>query len=257
MCGRYTLIANAEAIRLLFEVPAFDERLVVPRYNIAPTQPIVVVREGPKGRELVPVRWGLIPWWAKDPKTLPLMINARAEGIAEKPAYRDPFKYRRCLVPASGFYEWQAPRSEGGRGPKQPFLASPGPLREGGDTLIAFAGLWETWHGPDGSEIDTATIVTTDANDRLAPIHERMPVVVAPEDFETWLSAGSSPQEAAALLRPAPNDLFALTPVSTRVNSADNDDPGLIEETTEKPEETPKRASPKRAAPDPRQRNLF
>ncbi len=122
MCGRYTLIANAEAIRLLFELPAFDERLVVPRYNIAPTQPIVVVRDGPKGRELVPVRWGLIPWWAKDPKTLPLMINARAEGIAEKPAYRDAFKYRRCLVPASGFYEWQAR----GKGPKQPYLASPG-----------------------------------------------------------------------------------------------------------------------------------
>ena len=121
MCGRYTLIANAEAIRLLFELPAFDGRLVVPRYNIAPTQPIAIVRESPKGRELVPMRWGLIPAWAKDPKTLPLMINARAEGIAEKPAYRWAFKYRRCLVPASGFYEWQAR----GKGPKQPFLASP------------------------------------------------------------------------------------------------------------------------------------
>ena len=253
MCGRYTLIANAEAIRLLFELPAFDERLVVPRYNIAPTQPIVVVRDGPKGRELVPVRWGLIPWWAKDPKTLPLMINARAEGIAEKPAYRDPFKYRRCLVPASGFYEWQ----QRSKGPKQPFLASPGPIRPGDDALIAFAGLWETWHGADGGEIDTATIVTTDANAQLADIHERMPVVIAPKDFGTWLSSETEPAAALALLKPAPDDLFALTPVSTRVNSADNDDPGLIAEATVDEQETPKRASAKRATPDPRQRSLF
>ena len=200
MCGRYTLIANAEAIRLLFEVPAFDERLVVPRYNIAPTQPIVVVRQGAKGRELVPVRWGLIPWWAKDPTTLPLMVNARAEGIEKKPAFRDPFKYRRCLVPASGFYEWQ-PR---GKGPKQPFLASPGNIRTGDDKLIAFAGLWETWHGPDGSEIDTATIVVTDANAALKPIHDRMPVVIAAKDFETWLSNATDPAAAAALLNPRP-----------------------------------------------------
>jgi putative SOS response-associated peptidase YedK len=253
MCGRYTLIANAEAIRLLFELPEFDERLVVPRYNIAPTQPIAVVREGPKGRELVPVRWGLIPWWARDPKTLPLMINARAEGIAEKPAYRDPFKYRRCLVPASGFYEWKAR----GKGPKQPYLASPGDIHEGDGRLIAFAGLWETWHGPDGSEIDTATIVTTNANAPLGEIHGRMPVVVAAKDFETWLSMKTQPAEADALLKPAPDDLFSLTPVSTRVNSADNDDPSLIAESSEEPAEAPKRASPKRAAPDPRQRSLF
>jgi putative SOS response-associated peptidase YedK len=221
MCGRYTLIASAEAIRLLFELPAFDERLVVPRYNIAPTQPIAVVRQGPKGRELIPVRWGLIPWWAKDLKTLPLMINARAEGIEEKPAYRDAFKYRRCLVPASGFYEWQARE----RGPKQPYA-----VRPADDAPIAFAGLWETWHGADGSEIDSAVIVTTDANALLMPIHERMPVVLEPEDFETWLSPRTTPEEAAALLKPAREDLFALTPVSTLVNAVDNDDPRLLEE---------------------------
>ncbi len=249
MCGRYTLIANAEAIRLLFEVPAFDERLTVPRYNIAPTQPIVVVRAGPKGRELVPVRWGLIPWWAKDPKTLPLMINARAEGIAEKPAFRDPFKYRRCLVPASGFYEWQAL----GKGPKQPYLASPGPIQTGDDRLVAFAGLWETWHGPDGSEIDTATIVVTDANTRLAAIHDRMPVVIAPKDFETWLSSKTLPDEAAALLKPAPDDLLSLTPVSTRVNSADNDDASLLKEAREEPHLSEARV----AAKQPRQGSLF
>jgi putative SOS response-associated peptidase YedK len=225
MCGRYTLIANAEAIRLLFELPAFDERLVVPRYNIAPTQPIAIVRIGPKRRrELVPVRWGLIPAWAKDPRTLPLMINARAEGISERPAYQWGFKYRRCLVPASGFYEWQRQ----GRGPKRPFLASAGPVTSEGQSLIAFAGIWETFLGADGSEIDTAAIVTTDANAYLAPIHDRMPVVIAPKDFETWLSAETSLDEAATLLKPAPENLFSLTPVSTRVNSADNDDPGLL-----------------------------
>lgn len=235
MCGRYTLIANAEAIRLLFELLPFDERLVTPRYNIAPTQPIAVVRQGPKGRELVPVRWGLIPWWAKDPKSLPLMINARAEQVSEKPAFRDAFKYRRCLVPASGFYEWQAR----GKGAKQPFLASPGEIRPGDKNLIAFAGLWETWHGPDGSEIDTAAIVTTDANERLRAVHDRMPVVLDRRDFQAWLSPATQASEASALLRPAPESLFELLPVSRRVNSVDNDDSGLIKPAGAEPETPP------------------
>jgi putative SOS response-associated peptidase YedK len=237
MCGRYTLIANAEAIRLLFELPEFDERLVVPRYNIAPTQPIVVVRQGHQGRELIPMRWGLIPWWVKDPSTLPLMINARAEGIAEKPAYRDAFKYRRCLVPASGFYDWQAR----GKRPKQPFAVRPADR-----TPIAFAGLWETWHGADGSEIDSAVIITTDANQQLMPIHERMPVVLEPQDFEAWLSPHTRPADAAALLKPAREDRFALTPVSTLVNAVDNDDPRLLDEAVveeEQPEPEPQQGS--------------
>lgn len=225
MCGRYTLIANAEAIRLLFDLPPFDERLVPPRYNIAPTQPIAVVRHTRRGRELLPMRWGLYPAWAEDPKSLPLLINARSETIMEKPAYRWAFKYRRCLVPASGFYEWQARE----RGPKQPYLAAPRPLAPGDLPLIAFAGVWETWLGADGSEIDTAAIVTTPASKLLAPIHGRMPAIIAPEDFETWLSDETALGEAHALLRSAPEDLFLLTPVSTRVNSADNDDHGLIE----------------------------
>ncbi|MGH6924806.1 MAG: SOS response-associated peptidase [Propylenella sp.] len=238
MCGRYTLIANAEAIRLIFQLPAFDERLVAQRYNIAPTQPIVVVRHGPKGRELLPARWGLIPWWAKDPKTLPLMINARAESVAEKPAYRDAFKYRRCLVPASGFYEWQKRE----RGPKQPYAVQPADRAP-----IAFAGLWETWHGPDGSEIDSAVIVVTDANQLLMPIHDRMPVVLEPNDYATWLSQNTPPEEAAALLKPAREDLFTLTPVSTRVNSADNDDAQLVQETA---------VEEKQAEPEPLQQQL-
>ena len=225
MCGRYTLIANTEAIRLLFEVPAFDERLVVPRYNIAPTQPIVIVRQGARGRELVPVRWGLIPGWVKEARDRPLLIMARAEGIDSRPAFRGAFRYRRCLIPASGFYEWQAR----GPAPRQPFLVSPAsPSSE--ERLIAFAGLWETWLGADGSEIDSAAIVTTNANEAMRPIHDRMPLVLAPEDFETWLSPATHPEEALSLLKPAPDNLLTCTPISLRVNSVANDDPGLWEE---------------------------
>lgn len=247
MCGRYTLIANAEAIRLLFELPAFDERLVVPRYNIAPTQPIAVVRNTPRGPELVPMRWGLIPWWAKDPKALPLLINARAEQLSEKPAFRDAFRYRRCLIPASGFYEWQAC----GKGAKRPFHVHR-QMDAGREEPIAFAGLWETWHGADGSEIDTAVIVTTDANQLLLPIHERMPVIVAAEDFQTWLAGKTEPSAAAALLKPAPEALLCARPVSTRVNSADNDDPSLLAEAVEQAEAP---APPPKA--DSRQGSLF
>ncbi len=240
MCGRYTLIANAEAIRLLFKLPAFDERLVVPRYNIAPTQPIAIVRQGPKGRELVPVRWGFIPNWAEDPNLQTLLINARAEGIAERPAFRGAFRYRRCLVPASAFYEWQAR----GKSKKQPFA-----VRPVGQELIALAGVWEDWLGADGSEIDTAAIITTDANEALGDIHPRMPVIIDAKDFETWLSPRTPPDEAAALLKPAPSEMLAYTPVSTRVNSADNDDAGLLEEVLTEAEEA--------AAPEPDQMRLI
>lgn len=223
MCGRYTLISNPEAIRRLFELPDFDERLVVPRYNIAPTQPVVVVRGGERGRELVPMRWGFIPSWAKEHKSLPLMLNARAEGIAEKPAFRNAFRRRRCLVPASGFYEWQ----KRGKG-KQPFA-----VRPGASELVAFAGIWETWFGNDGSEIDTAAIVTTACNECVRALHDRMPATVDPQDFAAWLSADTDLAHAQALLRPAPEELFVCAPVSTRVNAVANDDPGLWEEIVE------------------------
>ncbi len=180
---------------------------------------MVVVREERKRRELVPMRWGLLPSWVKTPGDFPLLFNARADGVATKAAFRYAFQRRRCLVPASAFYEWQT------RGKiKQPFLIRPA-LGE----LVAFAGLWETWAGADGSEIDTAAIVTTDCNDCLRPIHTRMPAVIAPEDFAAWLSADTDPQEAFALLRPAPEHLFACIPVSTRVNAVRNDDAGLLE----------------------------
>ena len=204
----------------LFDILDLDERLIPPRYNIAPTQPIVVVREGDKGRELVPMRWGLLPAWVKDPDDFPLLINARAEGIAQKPSFRAAFKRRRCLVPASGFYEWQA---SGGKS-KQPYWIAP---ENGG--LIAFAGLWETWIGADGSEIDTATIVTRQANAALTPIHHRMPVLIEPADFDLWLSESADPKAAEMLLTAAADERLSAVPVSTRVNRVANDDASLLE----------------------------
>ena len=231
MCGRYSLIAQAEELQALFDLLDLDARLLAPRYNIAPTQPIVVVREGEKGREAVPMRWGLLPAWVKDPADFPLLINARAEGIAQKPSFRAAFKRRRCLVPASGFYEWQAAGKT-----KQSYWIAP---EDGG--LIAFAGLWETWIDRDGGEIDTAAIVTKNANAALEPIHHRMPVLIGPDDFSLWLSASADPEAAEMLLVAEAEDTLVAVPVSTRVNRVANDDAGLWE-----PVEL---ASPDRAEP--------
>lgn len=230
MCGRYTLVAPVEEVRNLFDLEEADERLLVPRYNIAPTQPIAVVREAGERRELVPMRWGLLPTWVKAPADFPLLFNARADGVATKAAFRSAFRRRRCLVPATGFYEWQVR----GKAAKQPYLIRPGPAEGGAGRLIAFAGLWETWSDADGGEIDTAAIVTTECNDCLRPIHARMPAVIAPEDFAAWLSRDTEPDAALALLRPAPEDLFACVPVSTRVNAVRYDDEGLLEEVADK-----------------------
>jgi len=192
-------------------------------------------------RELAPVRWGLIPAWAKDPADLPLLINARAEGIEEKASFRNAFRRRRCLVPASGFYEWQAR----GRGAKQPFYIAP---PDGG--LIAFAGLWETYAGRDGSEIDTGAIVTKAASESLAPIHSRMPVMLPPERFADWLDPATPPEIAREMLEEAEDGGLEPVPVSTRVNSVSNDDEGLIA-----PAEA--EAPPKPLKPPPRQPDLF
>ncbi len=221
MCGRFVLTATPEELAALFGY--LDGEDFPPRYNIAPTQPIAIVRMMHHARRFALVRWGLIPAWVTDPKKFTLLINARAEGILDKPAFRNAMRYRRCLVPSSGFYEWRRmPGSNSGK-TRQPFWLRP---RDG--RPVAFAGLWETWSDrATGGEIDSATIVTTDANATVAPIHDRMPVVVAADDFERWLTG--EPGEASALLRPAPDDLFEAIPISQRVNSADNDDPGLLE----------------------------
>ncbi len=218
MCGRYTIIASPETLRALFryeEQPNFP-----PRYNVAPTQPIAIVRLVDGKRHFALVRWGLLPSWVKDPKTFSLLINARGELAAEKPAFRAAMKRRRCLIPADGFYEWQA---AGDR--KRPFY-----VRAKSGAPLAFAGLWETWTGPNGEELETAAIVTTRANRTLAPIYERMPVIVPPEGFDLWLDgANVDATTAAALIAPAPDNLLEAYEISTAVNRTANDSPKLLE----------------------------
>jgi putative SOS response-associated peptidase YedK len=212
MCGRFVITSAPEALRKLLgykEQPNFP-----PRYNIAPTQPIPVIRLDQGERHFALMRWGLIPSWVKDPKQFALLINARIEGIAEKPSFRAAMKRRRCLIPADGFYEWQK------RGKtKQPYF-----IRARSREPFAFAGLWETWTDRDGGEIETAAIVTCAANKTLAPVHERMPVIVPPEQYDAWLDSDKiEAKPAAALLGPAPGDFLEAYEISTRVNSVKND----------------------------------
>jgi putative SOS response-associated peptidase YedK len=212
MCGRYILSADPAAVGAHFEVrevPAF-----APSWNIAPTRVVPVVRETAEGeRECVLLRWGLVPSWAKDPAIGARMINARAESVADKPAYRAAFRKRRCLVPVTGFYEWKP----AGRY-KQPYL-----LRLAGAPLFALGGLWERWHSPDGEVMQTFTIVTTDASDEIRPYHERMPLVVARTDYEEWLSSPNP----GALMQPFDQGAFEIHAVSRRVNAVENDDASL------------------------------
>ena len=214
MCGRFALTDAPEEVAALFGYLGGEP--FPPRYNIAPTQPIAIVRQEHHARRFALVRWGLVPAWVEDPTLFSLLINARTEGIADKPAFKNAIRYRRCLVPASGFYEW---RRQGKS--KQPFWVRP---RRGG--IIAFAGLWETWSDRDGGEIDSACIVTTAANATVAPIHARMPVIIAHDDFERWLTGET--EDATALLQPANDNLLEAFPVSDRVNKAEADDPGLL-----------------------------
>ena len=224
MCGRFSLQATAEEVELFFNLDEVDPRLIAPRYNISPTQPIAVIRNDPgnTGRELVAMRWGLWPSWLKDPEKFPLLINARADGVATKNSFRNAFKRRRCLVPASGFYEWKAI----GKGPKQPFWIAPSAASN--SRVMAFAGIWETWLGADGSEVDTVAIITTDANATLMPIHHRMPVVLSPLQFDVWMAPDSEKDDLLGLLVPADDKSLDAVPVSTRVNAARNDGPDLI-----------------------------
>ncbi|MGE0744501.1 MAG: SOS response-associated peptidase [Rhodospirillales bacterium] len=222
MCGRYSLTTAPEAMRRLFEFDNLPN--LAPRYNIAPTQLAPVVRrhrDGP-GRELVLLRWGLIPSWSKDASGGARMINARADTAAEKPAFRAAFRARRCLVPADGFYEW---RTEEGR--KQPFR-----IGFKGGAAFAFAGLWESWTVRDGPEvgttIETYAVLTTDANAKLSPIHDRMPVILPPADWAAWHDPATPAEAAQAMLRPHPPEPMAFYRVSLRVNSVRNDDAECI-----------------------------
>ena len=227
MCGRYVIISTPEAIRALF---GYGERPNFPlRYNVAPTQPIPIVRlDDHSKRSFALMRWGLIPAWVKDPKGFPLLINARGESVLEKPAFRSAARRRRCLIPNDGFYEWQAVAGAGAA--RRPYFVRARRAADGTAPPLAFAGLYETWTGPNGEEIDTAAIVTTRANRLLAPIHDRMPVFVAPEAFELWLDCANVDAEtAAALIAPADEALLEVYPVSTAVNRVVNDTAALLE----------------------------
>jgi len=199
-----------------------EEPSVEPRYNIAPTQMAGAVRIDPETgtRRFVVLKWGLVPFWAKEKSIGSRLINARAESVAEKPAFRAAFKYRRCLVPANGFYEWKKLKAR-----KQPYLIS-----AGDEGLIAFAGLWEHWESPEGEIIESFTILTTDANEAVSDIHDRMPVILPEEDHDVWLDHTiTKPDRLVPLLRPYPAADTRIRPVSSQVNKAAAEGPGLIE----------------------------
>ncbi len=216
MCGRFTLHTPREILTRRFQVD-LDAPDLTARYNIAPTQPVLTVRQARDGqRRAEEMRWGLVPHWAKDPRIGARMINARSETAADKPAFRDALRHRRCLVPADGFYEW----APAGRGPKQPLhIARPD------HGLFAFAGLFERWRALDESWLETCTLLTTDSNRRLASIHDRMPVILPPADWVLWLDpAVHDPERLQALLVPAPEGALEATAVGVRVNKPEHDD---------------------------------
>jgi putative SOS response-associated peptidase YedK len=245
MCGRYSITTPVEGLRQLFRFtgPALN---LQPRWNVAPTQEVPVVRLARDGsRELRMLRWGLVPFWAKDEKGGARMINARGESVAEKPAFREAFKARRCLVPADGFYEWE---TLGESPSKQPLL-----FRMADGKPFAFAGLWERWRPKDGPALETFTIVNTAANEIMAQYHDRVPIVLAPEDYATWLDPNT---DARPLLKAPPSEWFTATRVSTRVNSVRNDDAECVAPVTS-PEPLPAEKPRKQPARDSRQGSLF
>jgi putative SOS response-associated peptidase YedK len=225
MCGRYRLARKKEILAETFDVE--DEVEWSPRYNVAPGQDVVVVRQDPTGpiRVLSLMRWGLVPSWAKDAKAGYKMINARAETVAEMPAFRDPFRSRRCLVPADGFYEWAKQGKQ-----KSPFCFS-----MADDSIFAFAGIWDHWRDPnktypDKEWVETCSIITTSANALLSGIHDRMPVIMKHENYDLWLDPGfKKVGDLLDLLKPFPAGAMRHYRVSTRVNSVKNDDPACAE----------------------------
>ncbi len=228
MCSRYTLTSPMEAVRSYFG--HLNRPPLMPRYNIAPTQPAVIIRLSAKGeRELTLVRWGLIPTWVKDPNSFATLVNARCETAAQKPSFRSALRYRRCLIPADGFYEWT-----GAKGNKQPHLIRarmPAPAQGTNQRpLLALAGIWEHWMGADGSEMETMAILTTEANRFMAPLHDRMPVMVQSPDFERWLDCKMGrAQDIEDLLKPAPEDLLEEIAVNRDLNNPRNEGPHLQE----------------------------
>ena len=244
MCGRTTLTATPEELAEAF---ALDEgeaevRALQPRYNIAPTQPMLAVRVdvARRRRRLTPLRWGLVPHWAGDPAVGARMINARSESAATRAAFRDPFRERRCILPASGFFEWRRVDKS-----PQPYL-----FRRRDGRLLGLAGVWDRWRPPadagEGEAIESCAILTTPANELVARLHDRMPLILDPDDYERWLDPTLQDHRVLApLLRPFPPEEMVVVPVSPRVNSPQHDDPSLVQPLDREPD------------PEPRQRSLF
>lgn len=222
MCGRYQLKTEAGRLAELFHALHVEGAdLMVPRYNIAPGTPVLVVRDMPTGRTIQHVRWGLVPGWADDVKIGYKMINARSETVTEKPGFRGAIKYRRCIVPVSGFYEW---KKIGDRS-KQPHH-----ITVTGTDAFGLAGLWELWQDPAGNELETCTILTCAPNEMMADLHDRMPVILKPGDYNVWLDPDQqNAGRAARLLRPYPAAKMSAWPVSTYVNKAGHEGEQCIE----------------------------
>lgn len=214
MCGRFTETATIEKLARDLNIPRdFFPRKIVPRYNIAPSFPVLTIREQ-AGFKIDFMKWGLIPSWAKDPAIGNRMINARSETVADKPSFRSPFKKNRCLIPADGFYEW---KKEGKA--KQPYY-----IRMKSGEVFTFAGLWSHWKSPDGSEVVSCTILTTGPNPLMQPIHDRMPVIIAPSKRSEWLDVTTfNPESLMVLLKPYPEKEMDAYPVTTYVNKPDHD----------------------------------
>jgi putative SOS response-associated peptidase YedK len=223
MCGRFVLMTTGKSLAEHFRLA--EEPSLEPRYNIAPTQPVAIIKPhaGTSLRDLRIVKWGLIPYWAKDHKMGARLINARSETAADRPAFRAPFKMRRCLIPADGFYEWK--KLEKGKEPYLVVLSNRLPF--------AFAGLWESWKSPDGELIESCTILTTDANDLVQPIHDRMPAILLPNDYELWLNPDiKTPVSLKNVLKPFPWEEMVMFPVSGKVNKAGYDAADCVEPLT-------------------------
>jgi putative SOS response-associated peptidase YedK len=219
MCGRFILVSPGRIVAEHFQLPSAPA--LEPRYNIAPSQDVATIRQGEESetRELHMLRWGLIPFWAKESSIGYRMINAKSETVAEKPAFRNAFKRRRCLIPADGFYEWG-----GKKGERTPYL-----FRMIDESLFAFAGLWESWTGPEETVIESCTILTTGPNDLVKPVHDRMPVILASRQYDAWLDTSREARDLLLeMLVPFPPDKMTSHPVGMHVNKAANDSPECI-----------------------------
>ena len=225
MCGRFARKSTQEVLADWFGVELEDMPWFAPSFNVAPqsTQPIVRLNRDCGNREFALLRWGLVPFWAKDAKFGYSTINARAEEAASKPAFREALKKRRCLVPADAFYEWMKPNAK---------LKIPYAIALTSGEPCAFAGLWESWRPPEGPPLETFTILTTDPNEVTEPFHNRMPVILEPKDYDRWLEPGDPNRAPIDLLRPYPADRMHAWPVSDRVGNVRNNDPALIEPVT-------------------------